>query len=65
MNNVNNGCDYCSTDADGWVKPIEKNGHAYIYRGMFGRWELNIKLRGDRRECAINYCPMCGRRLPE
>ena len=60
---MNTDCEYCQPDADGWVKPIEKNGHAYIYRGMFGRWELNIKLRGDRRECAINYCPMCGRRL--
>ena len=56
-------CEYCQPDADGYVKPIEKNGHAYIYRGMFGRWELNIKLWGDLRECDINYCPMCGRRL--
>lgn len=28
-----------------------------------GRWKLNIRLRGDVRECDINYCPMCGRRL--
>ena len=62
---MNTDCEYCQPEADGGVTPIEKNGHAYIYRGMFGRWELNIKLRGDRRECAINYCPMCGRRLNE
>ena len=60
---MNNGCDYCSTDADGYVKPIEKNGHAFIYPGMFGRWQLHIRLKGDHRWCDINYCPMCGRRL--
>lgn len=55
-------CEYCQPDADGYVKPIEKNGHAFIYP-VFGRWQLCIKLKGDRRECDINYCPMCGRRL--
>ena len=56
-------CEYCQLDADGYVKPIEKNSHAFIYPGMFGRWQLYISLKGDRRECDIKYCPMCGRRL--
>lgn len=60
---MNNGCDYCQTDADGYVKPIEKNGHAFIYPGMFGCWQLHIRLKGDHLWCDINYCPMCGRRL--
>lgn len=58
-------CEYCQPDADGYVKPIEKNSHALIYPGMFGRWQLYIKLNGGRRECDIYYCPMCGRRLSE
>lgn len=62
---MNNVCDYCHTDADGYVRPIEKNCHAYLYPDMFRRWRLNIRLKGDVRECDINYCPMCGRRLNE
>lgn len=57
-------CEYCQPDIDSYVKPIEKNSHAYIYPS-FGRWKLIIRLKGDRRECDINYCPMCGRRLNE
>jgi len=61
---MNTDCEYCHTDVDGFVRPIEKNAHAYIYPSL-GRWKLTIKLKGDARECDINYCPMCGRRLNE
>ena len=44
----NERCEYCNTDSDGYVKPIEKNGHAFV--------------RFDG-ECKIRYCPMCGRDL--
>ena len=50
-------CEYCNEDFDGYVKPIEKNCHAFITDEN----KLYIKLGGLRRECRINYCPMCGR----
>ena len=34
-------CEYCNEDSDGYVKPIEKNGHAFVRFGMNG-WELNL-----------------------
>ena len=52
-------CPCCHEDADGHVSPIEKNCHAY--------WKypnkLVVKFGKEQRECAINYCPMCGRRM--
>ena len=57
-------CEYCHTDREGYIKPLEKNCHAYLYCLADG-WKLYVKLRGDKRECAINYCPMCGRKLKE
>lgn len=55
-------CEYCNEDSDGYVKPLEKNGHAFVWFGMNG-WVLNLRAKGWRNEVKINYCPMCGRRL--
>ena len=55
-------CSYCHEDSDGSVKPIEKNGHAFVQIGMNG-WELSLKAKGWHNEVKINYCPMCGRSL--
>ena len=55
-------CEYCHEDADGYVKPIEKNCHAFVRFGMKG-WELSLKANGWHGETKINYCPMCGRKL--
>ena len=55
-------CDYCHENFDGYVRPIEKNSHAFIYFGMNG-WELNLRAKGWRGSAKIMYCPMCGRRL--
>ena len=38
-------CEYCNEDSDGYVKPIEKNAHAFIRFGMNG-WELSLKANG-------------------
>lgn len=55
-------CEYCNADADGYVTPIEKNGHAYVRFGMSG-WELSLRANGWRGSAKIRYCPMCGRDL--
>lgn len=55
-------CEYCNEDVDGFVTPIEKNGHAFIRFGMNG-WELNLKANGWHGSAKIRYCPMCGRDL--
>ena len=55
-------CEYCHEDSDKYVKPIEKNGHAFIHFGMNG-WCLELRAKGWHGETKINYCPMCGRKL--
>ena len=55
-------CEYCNEDSDGYVKPIEKNCHAFIRFGMNG-WELDLKANGWHGSAKIRYCPMCGRDL--
>lgn len=55
-------CEYCHEDSDGYVKPIEKNCHAFISFGMEG-WELSLKANGWHGNAKIKYCPMCGREL--
>ena len=57
-------CDYCHEDSDGYVKPIEKNNHAFVRFGMNG-WELDLKANGWHGSAKIRYCPMCGRRLSD
>ena len=55
-------CEYCNEDSEGYVKPIEKNGHAFVRFGMNG-WELELKANGWHGSAKIRYCPMCGRDL--
>lgn len=55
-------CEYCYEDADGFVTPLEKNGHAFVRFGMNG-WELSLKANGWHGSAKIRYCPMCGRDL--
>ena len=57
-------CEYCNEDADGFVTPIEKNGHAFVRFGMNG-WEISLSAKGWNGSAKIMYCPMCGRRLNE
>lgn len=55
-------CPYCCEDSDGFVKPLEKNGHAFIRFGMNG-WEIDLSAKGWHGSAKIRYCPMCGRDL--
>ena len=55
-------CEYCHEDSDGYVRPIEKNSHAWLVRR--GRaMKLRVGFKGEYRECDILFCPMCGRKL--
>ena len=55
-------CDFCHEDRDGYIKPIEKNCHAFVRFGING-WGLYLQAKGWHNEVQINYCPMCGREL--
>lgn len=57
-------CEYCHEDPDGYVRPIEKNSHAWLVRR--GRtMKLYVCFKGGYSECDILFCPMCGRRLTD
>ena len=62
LSHTQKSCEYCHEDSDGYVKPIEKNNHAFVRFGMDG-WELNMKANGWHGSAKIRYCPMCGRDL--
>ncbi len=53
-------CEYCHTDRDGYVFPLEKNSHAFIDHD-----KIVLKANGWRGEAKIKYCPICGRRLTD
>lgn len=57
-------CEYCHEDAEGYVRPVEKNSHAFVRFGMNG-WELSLKGNGWHGETPIYFCPMCGRKLQQ
>ena len=57
-------CEYCHEDSDGYVKPLEKNCHAYIRFGMHG-WVIELKAKGWNGKAPIRFCPICGRRLTD
>ena len=57
-------CGYCHEDFDGYVRPIEKNLHAWLVRR--GRtMKLRVCFKGGYSDCDILFCPMCGRRLTD
>lgn len=53
-------CEYCHTDRDGYVFPLDKNSHAFIDRD-----KIVLKANGWRGKAKIKYCPICGRRLTD
>ena len=59
----NTDCDYCHEDVDGYVKPIEKNGHAVVRCSPIDGWILSVRYGSWRKDVPIRFCPMCGRRL--
>ena len=55
-------CEYCHEDSDGYVRPLERNCHAFVRYGING-WEISLKAKGWSGSAKIKYCPMCGREL--
>lgn len=53
-------CEFCHTDRDGYIFPLEKNSHAFIDRD-----KIVLKANGWRGEAKIKFCPICGRRLTD
>lgn len=53
-------CEYCHTDRDGYIFPLDKNSHAFIDRD-----KIVLKANGWRGKAKIKYCPICGRRLTD
>ncbi len=56
-------CPYCYEDTDGYVKPLEKNCHAFISFSPINGWVMYLRYKTWRKEININFCPMCGRGL--
>ena len=42
-------CDFCHEDRDGYIKPIEKNCHAFVRFGING-WGLYLQAKGWHNE---------------
>lgn len=58
-------CEYCHTDLEGYIVPLDKNAHVYLHSENRYHWMLCIKACGWRKDVPINFCPMCGRKLGE
>lgn len=56
-------CDYCETDRDDYVKPLDKNGHLFICYGGMEQVVLYLSANRWHGSVPINYCPICGRNL--
>lgn len=60
-------CDYCTEDADGYVKGLDKNCHVTIHKNypVSSDKVLVVRWYGKEMRVPINYCPMCGKELGE
>lgn len=43
MDDIKMLCPFCHEDIDGYVTPLEKNGHAYIWNDGIDGWHIEIK----------------------
>lgn len=59
------GCEYCVTDRDDYIKPIEKNCHAFVNHSSIYGYVIVLKARGWNGHAKIRFCPMCGRALKD
>lgn len=57
-------CEYCHEDRDGFIRPIEKNSHAFVSFRLDG-WHIVMRANGWVGRAPIKFCPMCGRRLTD
>ena len=53
-------CEYCHTDKDGYIKPLDKNGHVFLdVRDCCEA--VCINWYGHKMRVDIDFCPKCGR----
>lgn len=55
-------CEYCKTDCDGYIQPLDKNAHVFLNE-IRTKANLTIKWYGHSMNIPIKYCPMCGKDL--
>lgn len=58
---TNKKCEYCKSDKDVWIK-VEATNEIYLSSKKitaFCGW------CGSETKVKINFCPMCGRKLPD
>lgn len=56
-------CEYCHTDSNDYIKPLDKNCHVFINLLGIHPNKLTINWYGKQMDLPINYCPICGRDL--
>lgn len=55
-------CEYCNEDFDGYVKPLDKNGHVAVFDKPHEKI-LDIDWYGHKMRLPISYCPMCWQKV--
>lgn len=55
-------CEYCEGDVGGYIKPLDKNAHAWVFDKSHEKI-LDIDWYEHNMKININYCPMCGKKL--
>ena len=57
-------CEYCNEDFEGYYRPLDKNAHVCVFDTPHEKI-LDINWYGHKMKININYCPMCGIKLPQ
>lgn len=56
-------CEYCEEDSGGFVRPLDKNGHASLRKSSIYGWVIDMAAKGWSGHATIYFCPKCWKRL--